>query len=595
MSVSKLARAVSDFTNTENPAANFSMWSSKIAIRDCALLSLILFLSVLLYVRKLGFYSDDWAFLSFFVASKDQSIWGLFYSAFLHGQQTYSLDPLRPVQIYYLAFLYKLFDLHPFGFHLFNSLLLCACAICFYWILREMREPRVVAFSLPLLWAMMPHYSTNRFWYIAAGSFFSQLFYFLSLFADLKSLTAKKQAFWYLRFISLLAILLSALTYEVTFPLFFLNLFVVLYMERKLHSINGTERFSKVRRFVLIGFNLITLIGLIVFKLSVAIHSGIYQQPENRMSAIIRRLFEWGSPYYGLSLRQIVQINFWNYGLNLPRTLWKMVTDYPNAMIFAGGLVILFLTAIIVYRLERQSTALDFNKRYWLRMIVLGVIVTGFGYTIFLGSTKIALTPTGIGNRVNTAAAIGASMVYLGVIGLLSTYFQSGKLRRYCFCLLVALLCASYFTVINILAGFWIKSYQEQQEILQAIQEKIPQLSDKSVVLLDGVCPYEGPAIVFESSWDLAGALQIYYHNFMLRADVISENTLVSNEGIQTSLYGWINNRYEYDENLLVFNFREKSVFKLNDVEKARQYFKIRSDSDQNCPPGVAGHGVRLF
>lgn len=67
------------------------------------------------------------------------------------------------------------------------------------------------------------------------------------------------------------------------------------------------------------------------------------------------------------------------------------------------------------------------------------------------------------------------------------------------------------------------------------------------------MCPYRGPAIVFESNWDLAGALGVHSGDHSLRADVITHRLKVDNRGISTFLYGRAD--YQYSDNMFVYRF----------------------------------------
>jgi hypothetical protein len=78
-------------------------------------LTALVILSLALYVPRLDFYSDDWAFLSKLNLAADQSMSGLYHA--LKSPVT----AMRPLQIYYLAALYSVFGLSPLGYHLVNA------------------------------------------------------------------------------------------------------------------------------------------------------------------------------------------------------------------------------------------------------------------------------------------------------------------------------------------------------------------------------------------------------------------------------------------------------------------------------------------
>src|SRR5690606_33030681 len=111
----------------------------KPALQDAAFLVGAVGLSAALYVTGLGFYSDDWTVVGYAGMSADQTFMGIFRA--IYGD----LVQMRPVQFLYLAGLYKVFGLDPLGYHVVNTLVLAAGAVLFYLVLRELREPRVLA------------------------------------------------------------------------------------------------------------------------------------------------------------------------------------------------------------------------------------------------------------------------------------------------------------------------------------------------------------------------------------------------------------------------------------------------------------------
>ena len=94
---------------------------------------------------------------------------------------------MRPVQFLYLAALYKAFGTDPLGYHVVNTLVLAAGAVLFYLVLRRLGLSRVLALAVPLVYALLPHYSTNKLWMAAFQIGLSMTLYFLSLYADLRA------------------------------------------------------------------------------------------------------------------------------------------------------------------------------------------------------------------------------------------------------------------------------------------------------------------------------------------------------------------------------------------------------------------------
>src|SRR5215207_9277662 len=97
-------------------------------------------------------------------------------------------------------------------------------------------------------------------------------------------------------------------------------------------------------------------------------------------------------------------------------------------------------------------------------------------------------------------------------------------------------------------------------------------LPPRSNVLLDGICPYEGPGIVFESSWDLAGALAVHYRTGDLRADIVTPLMKVEDDSVRVRHYGF-RNAYPYDSTTLLYRHGEGRVVPLTSAAVARAHF----------------------
>ena len=222
-----------------------------------------------------------------------------------------------------------------------------------------------------------------------------------------------------------------------------------------------------------------------------------------------------------------------------------------------------------------------------------GILVFGLGYAIFLTNYNVQFTPAGIANRSAIAAALGAAMCIVGCIGGLVTPLSARRLRRVAFAVLVALFASSGFLIVNVIAERWIAAYDTEERVLTRIRQRFPTLPPHSTLLLDGICPYAGPAIVFESNWDLAGALQVFYHDATLVADVVTPRLTVGDDAVTTTIYQQ-RTKYRFGPGLFVYHAGTDVVQPLTDAAKARAYFAT-STMGRSCPAGKEGVGVDLF
>ena len=235
------------------------------------------------------------------------------------------------------------------------------------------------------------------------------------------------------------------------------------------------------------------------------------------------------------------------------------------------------------------------------RRRVLGLVVFGLGYAIFLTNYNAFATATGIANRVAMAGSVGVALCFVAAAGLIGTLLPSPDGRRRGFAALVAVLAASGFILTTTIASFWIEAYEQEQRVLTAIYDHFPTLPQGGTVLLDGVCPCIGPAVVFESNWDLAGALLMHYRDYELQADVIARTTKLEADALTTSIYAdglgeGVYTRYLYGEHVYVYDYKRDTSTTLLNVEAARLYFQTHNpDFGASCPEGRAGYGVPIF
>ena len=123
------------------------------------------------------------------------------------------------------------------------------------------------------------------------------------------------------------------------------------------------------------------------------------------------------------------------------------------------------------------------------------------------------------------------------------------------------------------------------------LRKEFPEMPSGTTLILDGVCPFSGPAVVFETDWDLRGALQAMHGDKTILADVVGPYMRVTDEGSVTSAYGY-ETFYRYGENMMVFDFERKTTHVLPDREAACQYFTTISRGPAACPRGMPGVGT---
>ncbi len=546
---------------------------------DCLFLGTVVLFSVIHYVPGLGFYGDDWDFLGKLSNSSNQRFFGLFRS--LYNPSTVG-GSMRPLQFLYLAALYRLFGPRPLGYHIINSVVLVSIGVLFYLVVRELGHHRFWALALPLVYVLLPNYSTDRFWIASFQASLSMTLYFLSLYAALRALRAQSARFRSWTLLSVLSLLCSALSYEVATPLFLLNIVLVWYRKRQLDSLAPSQPLSRRTVSMILGSNLIALMGVAAFKLLTT--TRYHPRP--------RHVIAWILTAPGHALK----IHYFDYGIRLPRIVWWILRDYRDGTVCVLGGVLGLAVFWYLYRVAIRSRMMLPSPISMVKLAACGLVVFGMGYSIFLTAPEqVGFSTTGINNRTAIAASVGLAMSLVGGLGWASSLLLSIRWRRELFCGLLALLCTSGFLTNNTIASFWLAAYRQQKQVLAGIRQELPSLPSHTVLILDGVCPYIGPGIVFECYWDTGGALKMLYHDPTLEGDVITRKLKVEDQGLVTRIYGW-ERRYPYGRGLILYNFARKTVHELSDVETARHYFwTFNPDYGNGCPRGAESLGVPLF
>jgi hypothetical protein len=537
---------------------------------DVALVAFVVAGSLAPYVNRLGFYGDDWDVLSVFSLSADQSLRGLYAAMAVEAQLL-----MRPGQKLLAALLYQTFGLDPLGYHVVNASLLVASAVLLLMVLRELGLSRAVAVAAAIIYSVLPHYSTARVWWASIQAPFSMAGYLLSLYAGLRSVRTSPTRAYGWQALSLASLVASALAYEVAMPLFFLNPLLFWHRQRQLQR-PSDEALSPPAFRVFMGLTLAAVLGTAAFKAGTS----------TRLS---------GGPslfYLAVAGREIARINLWTYGLAAPRTLLIAIRHASAAVLLVAALLGL-VSYWFLRRLPLAPTGLGVRPRPWLRLMIAGAAVFLLGHLIFL-ATNVGFSATGANNRTAVVGASGIALVLVAAAAWLTERVPA-PWRVRCFAGLIALISVAAFAINAMLVRSWVTAYEREEQVLYSIRQAFATLPASSSLILDGVCRYVGPAIVFESSWDLQGALRLFYRDSTLRADVVSPDLRVDRDGVHTVIYG-DDSRYPYDMHLIVFDAGRGISQLLPDETAARTYF-ARSNHDvrNGCPSGRPGHGVQVF
>ncbi|QHT70112.1 hypothetical protein GXP67_27430 [Rhodocytophaga rosea] len=558
----------------------FFSFRSRTVWMDVAFLSLIMLFSIILYIDKIGFYSDDWIYLAYYKTVAKQSLKG-FYDVLIVSPNITS----RPVQAFLQALSYWLFGMEPLGHHLMNSGIILTGVLIFYFILRKLQIGRTVALSIAAIFILLPHYSTDRLWFSAFMVSLSMTLYFISLYADLQVLQSKSIRIYFWKALSIFGLVCSSLSYEVFMPLFFINPFLVWLSAYQLKNSEKGQVASTKKWSLLFLLNLLAMFMVVVYKVTTASRMGIH----GGLFAHIK--------WFAKLIAKAVMVSYGEYGIALPRVVATSVSKYPSTPILLMSMVVGLLIFGYIYQAIRKIEKYKESTLPFLIVLCAGFLVFGAGYGIFLSNQNASITPTGIGNRIVLAASVGVAISFVGMIGWLSTFLSSAKLFRIVYSMLIALLGTGSFIASNTIASFWVDSTRKQEQIIADISKQFPTLPDGSTLILDGICPYSGPAVVYESSWDLCGSLMILYNKFDLNANIVTPNLKVRKDGLNAYLYAGANfTHHPYNDKMFIYHIGRKSIHYIPDSLAAQKYFQEFNPTFNNdCPTGAEGMGVEIF
>ena len=533
--------------------------TGKPLVADAICIGLITLVTALPYVGSIGFYSDDWGLVGEFLQGR---------TSFADILGDY---PGRPIQGAYILLLFKAFGLNPLGYHIVNTIVLGLCAIGLFALLLRLRFSRTSAFATTVIFLVLPQLSTIRVWVATVQVPLSMLAALASMHAQISFMETRRRA-WILWAVA--AAVISALSYEI-FAALILCFPIGLLLSRPNFS------FRKIPRETLfLGIAILSAIALIVVvKLAISDRIEPISKLYPYLSVPLRAFdphFDWHTES-GPNLFAGFNVYVWQTLIGWVRAFVATVTARAGlapilAALAAGGLTL--------WRLRSEPPSRPG------RLALAGVAVFLLGHVLFLVVGGFLLSPTGLSNRVTMAAMPGFAMLLVALL-IWAAWLVPEPRRALAFSCGVAVLVCVATTRLAIIENSWVDASDRQQVILSAAKRDLAAVPEGSTVILDGVCPYTGPGVVFETSWDVGPALSIVLDR-QLAGDILTERASVNEKGLETSLYGE-RTAYAYGTRLYVYRPHDHRVAHLTDAADARAYFSGRTPPD--CPVSYPGQG----
>ena len=536
---------------------------------DVLALLLIACLSAAPYVTRLGLYSDDWMVLSAF---HFDSLAGKF------GVESVLRDfSARPLQGFYLAGLYKIFGLDPLGYHLVNSAVIAACMPLFYSLLLRLDLDRRTALAAAIIFITLPQLSTMRVWYAAFQIPLSLLLALLSLHAQLGFARTGRLA---LGTGALLSGILSVAAYEIFGPLL-LGFAIALAFIHWRNSPPGGRQKAGLMGALLAG--LITALVMAKFAASDRAPAPSLEMYLNIFVQLFRPDYDW-RVHYGLNVFAALDVHF----LSTVAGWAQAAVNIFQARVDVWGLGAASLAAgLTFWRLTRGPKAHYASSR----AIDFGIGAFVLGHATFLVVAFVVFSPTGVGNRTLVAGAIGVALILVAALAY-AARLAPVRWRDPAFATVISVVVLLALTRLFEINNYWAEAPRLQQQVLTRAAADLARLPAGSTVILDGVCPYHGPAVVFEISWDVAGAISLTLGR-PLQGDTVRKGISITHDGLATMFYGKPS-LYRYGPGLFVYNPGLRLVEPLPNIQAVQTYFAREDRWPSRCPPGRMGHGVLI-
>jgi hypothetical protein len=546
-----------------------------VAAVNAVVLAVIVLLSAVPYVGSLGFYSDDWALLSGF-----EAVAATGGSAIAHGFQAFDA---RPVHGAYLAMLFELFGREPLGYHLVNTAVIAACAPLLYLLLRRLGVSGAAAFASALLFVLLPQLSTVRVWYAAFQVPLSMAAALLSMHAQL-SFARSARVGWLLA--AAVVSLVSIAAYETFAPLIAGFAAGLWYVNRSDPSSSAEPRSN--RKLAALGAVVAVIVLATLAKVLLSDRTGDVTDLSRYLLGarqLIRLDYDWRIDS-GLNLVAAGSVHF----LHTLRG-WAAAAAALFAEASAATLVVTAAIAVLAYwrlSVPDRDAPTGATARH---LLMLGLATFALGHATFLIVPWITFAPTGMGNRTLVAAAVGVALILVACISL-ALRAVPGRYRSAAFSTAVVVLASVAVARLQQIERYWAEAPDLQRQVMKLAREDLRDIAAGSTILLDGVCPYHGPAVVFETYWDTGPALSLALGK-QVEGDAVSSRMQLTTRGVETSIYEQPR-LHAYGPKLLVYNPASRSVVQLTDSIAAQRYFSGSGRARARCPASYVARGVPI-
>lgn len=528
-----------------------------------ATLAALTFLPILPWLAQLGLYSDDYGIVVWFESLRDQA-WPELIGTIIEGYAT------RPAQGLASALLYFAFGLDPLPYVIVEAGLVAASAVLLWRLFVKCGVQPTIAFGASAIFCLLPQLSTVRIWFATLCVAAAMAFFLIGMLCLLRWLD-NRRARWSIA--ALVAWAMSLAFYELFAPFMGLGLTYAVWRS------SADKRAANLLRAAPPLLPHLAMIVAALIAKSVVTDREEGWHPKWIIYQALKLDYE-SETEFGFNLLAFLQTQFFETFAFPLRSLVSHGSLAVLACAAAAGL----LAAVAMRRCDWQVRSRTARQALW---IGLAASIAGYGIFLLVGATSF--TVSGIGNRTAVASAMGVALA-MSAAALLVTGLAPARARRGLGLALFALLATLMTMGSARITGHWARAYGAQQAVLANVRGDLASIPAGAIVLIDGICPYDGPAIVFETDWDVAGALSLAFDR-PISGNIVTHGTRFDRSGVKSRIYAF-DYFYPYGPHTYAYDARTRSATRLADWSEARSYAAAREPL--RCPPGYPAHGVPI-
>jgi len=444
-------------------------------IKTLIVLAIITFIAHFWYFYKFGIYEVDYVRIPDAMTMTGSelidylvNLWFDFGGDFIEGR------PLHPAFIYLFSFLGEQLG-GLFAVHLIGYVLVTINVILFYLFLQKIWSNQIFVLTGALTFSLFPLYVTRIWLTSSLGHQPSLTFVLLALICYI---SGRKK-------LSYLLVIGSLLCYETFFPLFWTApLF--------------NQKWSKKMLQELLIHTLI--LGALVFSL-----------------VVVRKL---------AGESRLTDLNFWSTILLIAKNIFigsvmsmkmffsRSLTPLQNFNRELGIFMFIGLTAIIWLMSDKNLEKNDKNLiNFWsdlTKLAIIGLIMLALSYSLTLTLPIQDYSFYGDESRIHISASIGVSILFGCLCSALWHIAKVYRQKR-----LVTVLIATFF---SLLIGFnmivqqnYVTLWQYQKAFWQDVLNLAPDMTEETLILVDGLDYFKRPEYVTQENWSGPFALHKIY------------------------------------------------------------------------------------